>query len=67
VSDRSGKRRVTDRGVKDAERAAKLSSRKPTDADRPKPSTFPGPKPKLLPGQLDMFGGEVPGVKDGES
>jgi hypothetical protein len=51
-------------GMRDALRASKLPKRKPTDDDRPPPSTFGGKKPKLLPGQTDLFGGEILGVKD---
>jgi hypothetical protein len=50
--------------MREALRAYKLPKRKPTDDDRPPPSTFPGKKSKPLPGQTDLFGGEVPGVKD---
>ena len=50
-------------GMREALRAYKLPRRKPTDEDRPLPSTFLGKKTKPLPGQTDLFGGEVPGVK----
>ena len=38
------------RGLHEAVQALKAEKRKPTDADRPPPSTFPGRKIKLLPG-----------------
>jgi hypothetical protein len=52
-------------GVKKALQALRLPKRKPTDADRPPPSTFPGRKAKVLPGQLDFEGHEAPGVVKG--
>jgi hypothetical protein len=39
-------------GHLDALRALKLEKRRPTDADRPRPSTFPGRNAERIPGQL---------------
>lgn len=52
------------KGVSAALRALQGGQGKPTDDDRPSPSTFPGRQPTLLPGQLDLDGHEIPGVKD---
>jgi hypothetical protein len=48
--------------LREALRALKLEARKPTDADRPPPSTFPGRKVSVRPGQLDFEGREVLGL-----
>ena len=43
-----------------ADAARKGLLRKPTEHDRPPPSTLPGQQRKPLPGQTDLFGGEIP-------
>jgi hypothetical protein len=50
--------RDTPRALADAIRASKLKPRKPTEGDRPPPSTMPGRRPRLLDGQIDIFGVE---------
>lgn len=46
-------------GLREAVQAKrKRRQGKPTEADKPRPSTFKGRKVKVLPGQLDVDGNE---------
>jgi hypothetical protein len=45
-------------GVIAARRALRGAKAKPTERDRPPPSTLPGRRGRVLPGQLDLAGRE---------
>jgi hypothetical protein len=47
-------------GLCEALRLSRLPKRKPTEADRPPPSTLPGRKTRPLPGQLSLVDETTP-------
>ena len=49
---------MSDSGVREAIRAARLPRRAPDDDDRPTPRAFPGKRVPLVKGQLDLEGNE---------
>jgi hypothetical protein len=54
MASRSSGREWQHPALTEAIRIAKLPKRKPSEDDRPRPSTFSGLRPKLIPGQLAL-------------